>query len=77
MELAPGDALVFYTDGVIEDRGDGGLEEEQLMELLSGCAGEGADAIAARVEDEAVRSQGGHPRDDIAVLVLRVATATR
>jgi PAS domain S-box-containing protein len=73
VELAPGDALVFYTDGVIEERGDGGLEEEQLMELLSGCAGKGADAIAARVEEEAVRSQGGHPRDDIAVLVLRVA----
>ena len=73
VELAPGDALVFYTDGVIEDRGDGGLEEEQLMELLSGCAGKGADAIAARVEEEAVSSQGGHPRDDIAVLVLRVA----
>ena len=76
VELSPGDALVFYTDGVIEDRGDGGLEEEQLVELLSNCAGKGADAIAARVEEEAIRSQGGHPRDDIAVLVLRVADRT-
>ena len=61
VELAPGDALVFYTDGVIEERGDGGLEEEQLMELLATCAGKGADAIAARVEEEAVRSQGAIP----------------
>ncbi len=73
VELAPGDALVFYTDGVIEERGDGGLDEEELIEVLAACAGKGADAIAARVEEEAVRSQGGHPRDDIAVLVLRVA----
>jgi len=37
------------------------------------CAGGGADAIAAKVEEAAVLSQDGHPRDDIAVLVLRVA----
>jgi hypothetical protein len=36
------------------------------------CAGAGADAIAAKVEEAAVLSQGGRPRDDIAVLVLRV-----
>lgn len=71
--LGPGDALVFYTDGVIEDRGHGGLDEIGLVRVLGGCAGQGADAIAARVEDEAVRSQGGEPRDDIAVVVLRVA----
>jgi sigma-B regulation protein RsbU (phosphoserine phosphatase) len=73
VDLSPGDALVFYTDGVIEARGDGGLEEERLTALLAGCAGKGADAIAACVEEEAIRSQGGRPRDDIAVLVLRVA----
>jgi serine phosphatase RsbU (regulator of sigma subunit) len=73
VELSPGDALVFYTDGVIEERGDGGLEEDQLEALLRDCAGKGADAIAARVEEEAIRSRNGHPRDDIAVLVLRVA----
>ncbi|HEU0023665.1 MAG TPA: hypothetical protein VFQ12_03495, partial [Thermoleophilaceae bacterium] len=53
-------------------RGDGGLQEGDLAELLSGCAGAGADAIAARVEEAAVRSRDGQPRDDIAVLVLRV-----
>ena len=71
--LEPGDALVFYTDGVIEGRGDSNvLDERRLAELVATCAGAGADAIAARVEEAAVLSQGGRPRDDVAVLVLRV-----
>ena len=71
--LEPGDALVFYTDGVIESRGDATiLDERRLAELVATCAGTGADAIAAKVEEAAVLSQGGRPRDDIAVLVLRV-----
>jgi PAS domain S-box-containing protein len=73
LTLVPGDALVFYTDGVIESRGESHMDERRLMELIATCAGAGADAIAARVEEAAVLSQGGNPRDDIAVLVLRVA----
>ena len=71
--LEPGDALIFYTDGVIESRGDSHIDERRLEELIATCAGAGADAIAAKVEEAAVLSQGGNPRDDIAVLVLRVA----
>ncbi len=71
--LEPGDALVFYTDGVIESRGDSHMDDRRLAELITTCAGAGADAIAAKVEEAAVLSQGGRPRDDIAVLVLRVA----
>jgi len=73
--LDPGDTLVFYTDGVIESRAnsDGVLDEGRLGELIATCAGRGPDTIAAMVEDAAVLSQNGRPRDDIAVLVLRVA----
>jgi serine phosphatase RsbU (regulator of sigma subunit) len=73
--LEPGDALVFYTDGVIESRAgsDGVLDERRLAELVATCAGRDADAIAAKIEEAAVLSQHGRPKDDIAVLVLRIA----
>ncbi|HYN51330.1 MAG TPA: SpoIIE family protein phosphatase, partial [Thermoleophilaceae bacterium] len=74
VSLRPGDALVFYTDGVTEGGGPAGaFDESALKHLLAACSGEGADAIAARVEDAALIAAGGSPRDDIAVLVLRVA----
>jgi PAS domain S-box-containing protein len=74
VELSPGDALVFYTDGVTEARGgrDGPLGEKRLAEIVSGYAGHAADEIAARVEMVALEMQHGEPRDDIAVVVLRV-----
>jgi PAS domain S-box-containing protein len=73
--LEPGDALVFYTDGVIESRmsSNGVLDERRLAELIATCAGRSPDAIASKIEDAAVLSQNGRPKDDIAVLVLRVA----
>jgi PAS domain S-box-containing protein len=73
--LAPGDSLLFYTDGVIENRVNsyGVLDERRLMELVATCAGRDPDAIATKVEEAALLSQHGRPKDDIAVLVLRVA----
>jgi PAS domain S-box-containing protein len=74
LSLAPGDALVFYTDGVIEGRpGQPALDEEALADLVATCRGSAADSIAARVEDAALSAQNGSPRDDIAVLVLRIS----
>lgn len=59
---------------MIEPRGTGEtLDEVRLAELVVGCAGREADAIATELEHAAVRAHDGRPRDDIAVLVLRVA----
>jgi sigma-B regulation protein RsbU (phosphoserine phosphatase) len=72
-ELDPGDAVVFYTDGVTEARGPNGmLGAERLQSIVSGCAGLGADEIAGRLETIAIETQNGEPRDDIAVVVLRI-----
>ncbi len=72
--LSRGDSIVFYTDGVTDARMPSGFfGEERLAELVASCAGLPADAIAARIETAALDVQAGEPRDDIAVVVLRVA----
>jgi serine phosphatase RsbU (regulator of sigma subunit) len=75
-QLGPGDALVCFTDGVTEAGGSRyALGEERLGELLRGCAGLDADTIAGRVERAALEAHDGPPRDDIAVVVLRVTSS--
>ena len=72
--LGPGDALVFYTDGITEARGPGDelLGEERLLEVLAGCASSSADEIASRVIGAAESFASGRLADDAAVLVVRV-----
>jgi len=78
MVLNPGDVLLLFTDGIIEARGpEGVFGEERLRELIAGCAGLDASAIADRIEREVLDFQLGDPRDDIALMVLRVAEAER
>jgi PAS domain S-box-containing protein len=72
--LGPGDALILYTDGVVEARSPDGLffGEERLKTILRSSVAQDASTIASRIEN-AVLTQGQAPRDDIAVLVLRVS----
>ena len=74
VHLPPGDALVLYTDGVVEARSPDGtfFGEERLASLLRSCADLGAQAIAERVESAVSDFQEDNLRDDVAVLVLRV-----
>ena len=72
--LGPGDALVFYTDGVTEARSPDGafFGEERLLSLLRASAGCDASSLAARLESAVLDFQENASRDDMAVLVLRV-----
>jgi sigma-B regulation protein RsbU (phosphoserine phosphatase) len=73
LRLAPGDTLLLYTDGVTEARGPAGFfGEERLRETLQSCAGSNADDTAKALERTLNDFHGGHPRDDIAFVVLRV-----
>jgi serine phosphatase RsbU (regulator of sigma subunit) len=72
VDLAPGDLVVLYTDGVTEVRA--GRRElfghRDLADLLARCAGLPADSVAQRVQDAVLEAANGRPRDDIAILVV-------
>jgi PAS domain S-box-containing protein len=74
--LAPGDLLLLYTDGAIElRRRDLAFGERQLEQVLREHAGLPAedvvDAVGRRIEE----LQDGSPRDDVALLALRMTPA--
>ena len=73
--LMPGDVLVLFTDGVLEARSpDGRFEPELLAKVLAGVAGTdlSAEQVASAIERAVLRFEGGMPRDDMAVVVLKV-----
>ena len=71
--LRPGDAVVLYTDGVIEARNENGEEFgfERLSELLGTCGGRSAEGIARRIERSVLDHRGERTEDDLAIVVVR------
>ena len=67
---------MLYTDGVVEARGWGGVfGEERLRALLSGVAGQAPGRVVSRIESAVLAASGGRPKDDLAVVALRLKPA--
>jgi PAS domain S-box-containing protein len=78
VDLCPGDALVLFTDGVLEERRKNGeiFGRERLASILASCSGKNARAIAEAIESAVVGFAPEAPRDDVALLVVRVKGAS-
>jgi serine phosphatase RsbU (regulator of sigma subunit) len=76
LDLEPGDTLVLYTDGVTEARAP---KRVWGMNDLAGFVGQHeplrAAAIAERIERGALSAYPDDPRDDVAIVVLKVTAA--
>jgi PAS domain S-box-containing protein len=71
--LSPGDAVVFYTDGITEaGRGADRFGDDRLAGVLATCRGLSAAEVARKVEEAALDFARSQPHDDLAITVLRV-----
>lgn len=76
VRLVPGDAVVFFTDGLTELRlGKELFGSDGVAAALAGAEGSAED-IADAI-DAAVSDTGGHQGDDIAIVVLAVSEPER
>ena len=73
LDLHADDALVLYTDGVTEASApERVLEAADFAELLGSVERRDAAGLAGAVEAAALSAGDREPRDDIAILVLRM-----
>jgi serine phosphatase RsbU (regulator of sigma subunit) len=73
--LAPGDALVLYTDGVVEARDGAGefFGDARLGALVEARGGEPAEALGEGIFEAVEGFAGAAPlRDDVTVVVVRI-----
>jgi serine phosphatase RsbU (regulator of sigma subunit) len=71
--LAPGDAVLLYTDGLTDAYAPQRVTSvQELIQALTSCAGQAAADMATGVQRVALDGGGDGARDDVTVLVLRV-----
>ena len=73
--LAVGDTLVTFTDGIVErHEGRRFFDDEGVAAVVRAetATGRSADEVSAAIEDAARQFVDGEPRDDMAVVVVRV-----
>ncbi len=76
--LAPGDAILLWTDGVTEAfAADGSVFGlERLRTVVAGTPADALDTLPARLAEAVERfSAGGGPRDDLALLAVQYRPA--
>jgi PAS domain S-box-containing protein len=71
--VGPGEAIVLFSDGVIDTIGRGRerFGEGRLRELLATSAGASAAQLVERLDSRLLEFQDAEQRDDIALLVMR------
>jgi sigma-B regulation protein RsbU (phosphoserine phosphatase) len=75
--LAPGDAVVLYTDGVTEGRsGKDFYGERRLRAVIATHAGSATELVEGIAAD-VLRYQSDDPTDDVAVVAVRVPAMPR
>jgi len=73
IELASGDLVVFFTDGITELRdARGAFFEDAIPDLLAGLHDRPAPEVVAALLDGASRFAAQPPADDIALVCLRL-----
>jgi hypothetical protein len=71
IRLEPGDALVLYTDGATELRGEDRFRGERVLrETVLGSAGLPLSRLLEAIEHQALVLGGGELRDDLALLAI-------
>jgi serine phosphatase RsbU (regulator of sigma subunit) len=75
VELRPADCVLLYTDGLTDAYVPARtLGPADVRALLGSCAGLSADASAEYIYRSVLELGRTEPRDDIALVVLRIAT---
>jgi serine phosphatase RsbU (regulator of sigma subunit) len=73
-ELAPGDTVLFYTDGLTDAYAPQRFVDVADVEaILRTCTGRTPTAILTALARELLSNSGAEPRDDVAMVVLQAA----